>query len=643
MQLSTGAFRMGIIFFMEDAYSTAAKKLKLEIASLHSSMGILKTVGAYAVTAFRGGLGMLMGLGILLYPFLESIKAAQQFDMFEATYQTLLKSKEKGTEFVNYMRDFALITPFQTLDYVKGNLAMTQHGVSMEDMKDYTRLFSNMTVLTQSSKGTYERLATVMGKIYAEGEIISGRRMNQLGVYGFSLLHDSKKVLGWDAAKEYSPGNVGGRRMTFKEAIKVMKYTESSQTVNGKTLTEQIGATAWGKYTNLGEYMNKIMVGIGRDLMGSYLPALDNLVAVLDVINELVGSEFGKGILVGLSNILINVSLATVAFTLFWGTISIVTFALSALRTIITGMTVVFYSFRIALVATNSFIIASAAGTSLAASATGAWAAAIAAVEALTFWEVALAVAVMIPILMLVGYHMKNAFGDNVLDKVKTLTIAIGQVWESANSTTDTFSISDKINDKINSLGIRGGLEAIVGIILIIKNFFSGLSEGYKIATVMAFILIDGLSSLGFDTGLTLSSTFTVMKVVGVILGFLVGTVIGIIIVVVQLLYTLFSLLFKAIAWLIGKIENIFGFFQWGSEGTSLKTAPITSNSEYSKQLKSSEYQTPEQKGVAGRDNIRVVSPIVNNAIHLDGDEISHKVAPRSNEIHREMNFRKGF
>jgi hypothetical protein len=653
MNLGAGTMRMGIVFFMQDAFSNTAAKVQMRIESLTSSLGMLQTAGSYAFSAFRSGLGMLFGVGLLLYPFIQSIKKAQEFDMFERTYSTLLGSVSKGKELVAYMRDFALVTPFQTQDYIKGNLKMAQHGRGIDEIKEYTKLLSNMAVISQSSGGTYDRLAAVIGKIMGNAGIVTGTHMRQMYLYGFApRSHEASKIVGWNVGQEYSKSGKH-RMMTLDELKHIMEYYQNKYSVNGLTITEQIGKTAWGKFTNISEYLTKIQVAIGNALMPAYIPALDNLIMVMDTIYEILNSDFGKGLVIGLSNLFINAGLATAAFTAFWGISSLVIFTITTLRTVVTGMSVVFWGLPMLIQSIfGTYIVGATSATTATNGLTFAsrvFGSTIAAVKALTFWEITLAVLAVTAALILVKHHLDNVLGGNGFEKIKLLGKAFSEIWSTADTSTMNFNISSALNSSLESNGLMGAVEMVQGVIFGILLFWENLKYGFTETMGGVFMITDFISSLGFGNGLSATTLFGMLKAVGFTLGLLIAGALGAIMIVIQTVYTIFTMLKDTFMGIINWVSNSLGFGNWDYH----KNIVNDDSSEFSKVINAvnsnpsafdnSYLNRPTIEDRFGNRNVLTGNPTTNvfNSIHLDGQELGKKVHTVVSQEEKERRYRE--
>lgn len=126
-----------------------------------------------------------------------ALKAAADYEQLEVSFQTLLKSAEKGSKFFADLKDFAAKTPFEMKEVAAAAKVMLGYGFSADETNKQLQILGDVAAATG---GDIEGLSVIMGQGAALGKFMTVD-LKQLAMRGIPILDALADQLGVTASE----------------------------------------------------------------------------------------------------------------------------------------------------------------------------------------------------------------------------------------------------------------------------------------------------------------------------------------------------------------------------------------------------------------------------------------------------------
>ena len=124
----------------------------------------------------------------------DPVSLADEFETYQIGFETMLKSKEKATKFMDSAKKFASVTPFDTSAVVSNAQRMLAYGFSDKDIiPDLTKIGNASAALGAGEEGI-SRVSRALGQMKTNGRL-NAEDMNQLtdvGINAWKYLADAE-------------------------------------------------------------------------------------------------------------------------------------------------------------------------------------------------------------------------------------------------------------------------------------------------------------------------------------------------------------------------------------------------------------------------------------------------------------------
>lgn len=126
-----------------------------------------------------------------------ALKAAADYEQLEVSFQTLLKSAEKGSKFFEDLKNFAAKTPFEMKEVAAAAKVMLGYGFSADETNKQLQILGDVAAATG---GDIEGLSVIMGQGAALGKFMTVD-LKQLAMRGIPILDALATQLGVTASE----------------------------------------------------------------------------------------------------------------------------------------------------------------------------------------------------------------------------------------------------------------------------------------------------------------------------------------------------------------------------------------------------------------------------------------------------------
>ena len=262
------------------------------VNTLGSVFGIIGRVGAVAFNAVRSAIGgvvsaatgVIRQLGSIVKWLLligavaigalarDSINAASEMEGYLAKLTTALKDVKKAQDMLDWAKDFAAKTPFETGEVVDAAVRLEMYGLSA---KKWLPLVGD--------------LAGAMGKnatdaVEAVSDAISGGGLERLKE--FAITSQKLKAAGWTGSYQDTAG---------VESLKAALESIIKGNYGGGM--DKLSKTGIGALSNFKDAISALKVEIGQALMPAFKQILQYGMKVLDYFKQMgVGTQIGKAL-----------------------------------------------------------------------------------------------------------------------------------------------------------------------------------------------------------------------------------------------------------------------------------------------------------------------------------------------------------
>ncbi len=168
--------------------SSLTKSLDKVERSMMKFSGKMENIGRTLSTAITLP---ILGMGA------AALKAAADYEQLEVSFQTLLKSAEKGSKFFEDLKKFSAATPFEMTEVAAAAKVMLGYGFSADETNRQLQILGDVAAATG---GDIEGLSVIMGQGAALGKFMTVD-LKQLAMRGIPILEALSKQLGVSAAE----------------------------------------------------------------------------------------------------------------------------------------------------------------------------------------------------------------------------------------------------------------------------------------------------------------------------------------------------------------------------------------------------------------------------------------------------------
>lgn len=181
--MSFGRKTFSAVLKIDDKVTSQIKKIPSVISKIKNSIFSLKTLAGGVMT------------GIAAKKLIDDpVSLADEFETYQIGFETMLKSKEKATKFMDSAKKFASVTPFDTSAVVSNAQRMLAYGFSDKDIiPDLTKIGNASAALGAGEEGI-SRVSRALGQMKTNGRL-NAEDMNQLtdvGINAWKYLADAE-------------------------------------------------------------------------------------------------------------------------------------------------------------------------------------------------------------------------------------------------------------------------------------------------------------------------------------------------------------------------------------------------------------------------------------------------------------------
>lgn len=181
--MSFGRKTFSAVLKINDKVTSQIKKIPSVISKIKNSIFSLKTLAG----------GVMTGIAAKKL-IADPVSLADEFETYQIGFETMLKSKEKATKFMDSAKKFASVTPFDTSAIVSNAQRMLAYGFSDKDIiPDLTKIGNASAALGAGEEGI-SRVSRALGQMKTNGRL-NAEDMNQLtdvGINAWKYLADAE-------------------------------------------------------------------------------------------------------------------------------------------------------------------------------------------------------------------------------------------------------------------------------------------------------------------------------------------------------------------------------------------------------------------------------------------------------------------
>lgn len=181
--MSFGRKTFSAVLKINDKVTSQIKKIPSVISKIKNSIFSLKTLAG----------GVMTGIAAKKL-IADPVSLADEFETYQIGFETMLKSREKATKFMDSAKKFASVTPFDTSAVVSNAQRMLAYGFSDKDIiPDLTKIGNASAALGAGEEGI-SRVSRALGQMKTNGRL-NAEDMNQLtdvGINAWKYLADAE-------------------------------------------------------------------------------------------------------------------------------------------------------------------------------------------------------------------------------------------------------------------------------------------------------------------------------------------------------------------------------------------------------------------------------------------------------------------
>lgn len=253
--------------------------------------GVEKAIGDIGTMMRLQIAGAAMDVGrtltnTLTRPLLEvgtaSLKLGSDFQQAQIAFTTMLGSASKANAFLADLKDFAAKTPFEFPGLVDAARRLQAMGFAGEQVIPTLRSIGNAAAALGGGAQSIDRITTALGQMQAKGKV-STQEINQLaeaGINAWKILADKMGKSIPEVMKLAEKGLINSARAVPEILAELDKQFAGMMEKQAKTIE--------GRWSNLKDKINFIMMDLGKGLEGPAGDAMDALDPLLDLVKNLV-------------------------------------------------------------------------------------------------------------------------------------------------------------------------------------------------------------------------------------------------------------------------------------------------------------------------------------------------------------------
>jgi tape measure domain-containing protein len=163
--------------------------------SINNSQAKMEKFGS---TASKVGLMLSVAFTVpIVAAGVAALKSAGQFQLYQASFETMLGSAEKAKTLIGEMQTLAAATPFELTDLAGAGKTLLQFGTRLEDLMP---ILKNLGDVSQGESGRFQSLALAFGQCQSAGKLM-GQDLLQMINAGFNPLQEISKKTGVSMAE----------------------------------------------------------------------------------------------------------------------------------------------------------------------------------------------------------------------------------------------------------------------------------------------------------------------------------------------------------------------------------------------------------------------------------------------------------
>lgn len=261
------------------------KAWKTGIAESSEELQRLDTIARVQVAQSLQSIGSTL-TNNLTRPLIEvgtaSLKLGSDFQQAQIAFTTMLGSGSKANAFLNDLKAFAASTPFEFPGLVDAAKRLQAMGFAAEQVIPTLRSIGNAAAALGGGAQMIDRITLALGQMQAKGKV-STQEMNQLaeaGINAWKILADKMGKSIPEVMKLAEKGLINAAR-AVPELL-----AEMDRQYGG--MLEKQSKTIEGRWSNLKDKINFIMMDLGKGLEQPAGAAMDALNPLLKFVHNLV-------------------------------------------------------------------------------------------------------------------------------------------------------------------------------------------------------------------------------------------------------------------------------------------------------------------------------------------------------------------
>lgn len=492
---------MGVAFQLRDEFSGTAMQIKKSMEDLDQYTITMARKVDSAMTQIRGGFAMVAVGAAILAPSLIALNKAGDYEQLGIALETMLKSRSRAQQMMKDIDAFAASTPFEIAPLREASKKLLAYTVEAEDLIPTLRMLGDIAAGVGTEK--MPQLILAFGQIKAAGRLM-GTELRQLRETGLNILPELAKLTGYSAEKISQ--DVGTLNIPFETVQQAMMNMTQEGGLFNNLMAKQ-AKSMHGMWSNAMDQLSLSMQSWGTQLLPLAKRVIGWFSGILSAFRKFAESPVGSFIL--------KLVTALGALLVVGGLLLIL---VGGMRFAVYRMAGAFGDLTKATILQTIAQRGMIAG--LRAMGRAAWASlgpyALIAVALLLIYKGVQKLRQMMnsanPIIMAFGAAILFAMGPigwfiglvtlaqralrefdavgangeglkggfiGVLQKVGGIIRGVMELWRSWDEQTQTFSLSENMYKKLQSMGILQTVLNIGTYIARIKAFLKGVKEGF--------------------------------------------------------------------------------------------------------------------------------------------------------------------
>ncbi len=232
------------------------------------------------ITAAVGKLALALGgLQTLRFVFAKTAELESQTKSLEV----LTGSAEKAGKIIKELQQLGAVTPFTSTELIDAAKRLNAFGVEADNVVETTRRLADVSGATGAE---LQGLVTAYGQVQAKGRL-QGEELLQFQERGIALQEELRRMYGLSGEefqKALSKGRIGAEAVE----VAIVRLTNAGgKYANGAIAQSD---TLSGKFSTLTDGVEQLARTIGQVLSPAIKNVLDQAIAAINQINNLIGS-----------------------------------------------------------------------------------------------------------------------------------------------------------------------------------------------------------------------------------------------------------------------------------------------------------------------------------------------------------------